>query len=122
MKKISINRPWLVFLPVIGLFFFVVFPELQKIATNFDKQIAEHEANVQKLESLKEIVSPSVTIKNEIKSLEFLVSAHGSAIGRKKYIYYKHGGTVIIVLCILVVLFGSSYIIKRKKHLQLTNK
>ncbi|WP_299710370.1 hypothetical protein [uncultured Tenacibaculum sp.] len=115
MKKVSINNSWLVFLPVIGILFFVVFPQLQRVGADFNREIIEHETNVYKLDSLKQIANPNQKAKNEIAKLEILVPVHETAIARRKYKYLKHGGTVVIVLVFLTLFFGYSYVIKRKK-------
>lgn len=115
MNKVSINNSWLVFLPVIGILIFVVLPQLQNIATNFNNEISKHQSNIQKLDHLKQLPSSNLNTRNEITRLEILVSTYDKVIEKKKFIYYKIGGALVIITLILIALFSSNYITKRKK-------
>lgn len=115
MNKVSINNVWLVIIPVMCLLGFVIFPQVQNIFSNFNNQEKEYFENVYKLDSLKQIRTPSLSVKNKIESQEILVSGQKLSIYKQKYNYYKHGGAVIVVFLVLLLIFGSAYISKQKK-------
>lgn len=116
MNKVSLNSNWLFLLIPIGIFVFVVIPQLQGTYAIFHKQEMEYESNVQKLDSLKLLEKPSSRDKTEIKRLEITVPVSKLSIERQRYGYYKTGGMLAVLAFMFVGMFGSSYLTQRKKN------
>lgn len=115
MNKISFKPSWLLVLIPIGILFFVAGPQLQNTYNQFHKKELDHQANVQELDSLKQLVNPTRRDENKIKRLETTVSITGKVLTKQRYQHYKMGGMLVVLAFMFLGMFGSSYWVRRKK-------
>ena len=116
MKKFNLNSSWLFVLIPIGIVFFVVMPELGKKYEAYTKQETELHQQISQLDSLKQLESPTRRNLNEIKRLEITTHVKKLSFGKQRYLYYKIGGMFIVFIFMFGGMFGSSYLVRRKKR------
>ncbi|GFD78515.1 hypothetical protein KUL118_13770 [Tenacibaculum sp. KUL118] len=116
MKKVSLTSSWVFAIIPIGIFFFVVFPQLQNMYESFHKREIEVQQNARKLDSLQQLTKPTREDLNNIKRLEITVPIHQLSIDKQRYTYYKTGGMLAVLAFMFIGMFGSSYWAKRKKN------
>ena len=115
MKKISLNSSWLFLLIPIGIVFFVVMPELGKKYEAYNKQQTELQQEIVQLDSLKQLERPTRRDLNTISRLETTVHVKTLTYGKQRYLFYKIGGMFVVFIFMFGGMFGSSYLVKRKK-------
>ncbi|AZJ33224.1 hypothetical protein SAMN05444344_0991 [Tenacibaculum mesophilum] len=116
MKKVSLTSSWVFAIIPIGIFFFVVFPQLQNMYESFHKREIEVQQSARKLDSLQQLTKPTREDLNNIKRLEITVPIHQLSIDKQRYTYYKTGGMLAVLAFMFIGMFGSSYWAKRKKN------
>ncbi|GFD71590.1 hypothetical protein [Tenacibaculum mesophilum] len=116
MKKVSLTSSWVFAIIPIGIFFFVVFPQLQNMYESFHKREIEVQQSARKLDSLQQLTKPTREDLNNIKRLEITVPIHQLSIDKQRYTYYKTGGMLAVLAFMFIGMFGSSYLAKRKKN------
>ncbi len=115
MNKMSFKSTWIVFLIPIGMVIFVIFPQLQNTYSQLQKRELEYQMKVQKLDSIKQLSNPTTRDKNDITRLKIQVEVHGKSIRKQRYTNYKIGGMLLVLTFMFIGMFGSSYLVKRKK-------
>ncbi|WP_417799293.1 hypothetical protein [Tenacibaculum sp.] len=121
MKKVSLNNAWFFAIIPIGIFVFVVLPQLQNTYEFFHKREIEVQQSIRELDSLQQITNPARRDLNTIKRLEISVPIQKLGIRKERYTYYKTGGMLAVLAFMFIGMFGASYWVKRKKNLP-TNK
>ncbi len=90
-------------------------PELQTKYEVFNQQEIGLNQQVKKLDSLKQLKQPTRKKLNEIKRLEITVSVKKLGFEKQRYLYYKTGGMLLVLIFMFTGMFGSSYWVKIKK-------
>ncbi len=116
MNKLPFNASWLLLLIPIGFLVFVIGPEIQQTYDDYHQKEITHQANVQKLNSLKKrLTSLTTSERNKYVNLQSTVNITKLKLAKERYNYYKFGGMFIILILMFIGMFGSSYWVKRKK-------
>ena len=116
MKKITLNNSWLFAIIPLGIFIFVVIPQLQNTYAVFNKQEIALQQSIQQLDSLQQLKNPTQKDLNTIKRLEITVPVHKMSLGKQRYMYYKTGGMLTVLAFMFAGMFGSGYLSRRKKN------
>ena len=116
MNKITIKGTWLIAIPFACVIMFVALPQLQHVFGNFSERGSKHQGNIERLETLRQIEIPSAKDEAEIFRLETMIAAQEEALEKERYVYYKVGGILMVVLVTLVGVFGAHYHFQQKKQ------
>ncbi|WGH74875.1 hypothetical protein P8625_12430 [Tenacibaculum tangerinum] len=115
MKKVSFGSTWLFTIIPIGIFVFVVIPQLQNTYSSFQHRKTAMQQSVRELDSLKQLPNPTRKDLNTIKRLEITVPIHQLGIKKEQYTYYKTGGMLAVLAFMFTGMFGASYWAQKKK-------
>lgn len=92
------------------------FPQLKRMYSNFENRVDKHEKQVVKLDSLKSLNSDAFAVQHTIKILETTVGREKKSIQQSRYMFYKMSCFFIILGLTFFLIFGSSYLAKKKKN------
>lgn len=115
MNKMSFKSSWLFLLIPLGIIFFVLVPELESKYKRYNNNQVSLKKDIYLLDSLKQIHSPNTKDKHLIKKLEITVPIHTKVYGKEKFLYYKTGGMLLVLLFMGVGMVTTSYISNKKK-------
>lgn len=115
MNKMSFKSSWLFLLIPLGIIFFVLVPELESKYIRYNNNQVSLKKDIYLLDSLKQIHSPNTKDKHLIKKLEITVPIHTKVYGKEKFLYYKTGGMLLVLLFMGVGMVATSYISNKKK-------
>ena len=116
MKILNTKSSWLFFLIPIGLFIFVILPEVQQKHTDYVLKQHILISDIITLDSLHQITAPTTRALSTIKRLEISIPIHQIVYQKEKFLYYKIGGMFAVFAFMGLGMFVTNYISRKKKN------
>lgn len=117
MNKIT-YKVWLISITgiaIVGIFLFEAFSPFYDMLADFQQRDFQYRLNVQHLDSLKQIESPTVETQSVMKKLENSVYSEKFGILMQRYRNYKMAGIFLISIIMVLVIVISQYLLKQRK-------
>ncbi|MCD8453754.1 hypothetical protein PJW08_01930 [Tenacibaculum finnmarkense] len=115
MQKLPFKSSWLFLLIPIGMIYFVFVPQIQKQYERYNKQQITLQNDIRTLDSLKHAKKLNRKGTHLLKKLEITVPVHQKVYGKQKFLYYKTGGMLLVLVFMGIGMLVTSYLSNRKK-------
>ena len=115
MKKLPFKSFWLFLLIPFGVVFFVVIPEIEKNYERYNNHQITLQKDIHTLDSLKQSEKLSSKGKHLLQKLEITVPIHTKVYGGEKFMFYKTGGMLVVLVFMGVGMVATNYISNKKK-------
>ncbi|CAA0152237.1 hypothetical protein [Tenacibaculum maritimum] len=115
MTKSFFNRSWLFLVIPVGFILFVIAPEIQKKYNDYKEHQIALRNNIYILDSLKQLKKTNTKDNHLIKKLEITIPIHTRVYRRQKFLYYKTGGLLIILILMGIYIIGLCHSSNKKK-------
>jgi hypothetical protein len=116
MHKTSFKFSRLLLIIPIGVFVFILLPELTKKYNDFKKQETELKESAIQLVELQQIEKLTTSEFHKLKTLEIGLPIRQLSFERQKFLYYKTGGMFIVLLFMGIGMLLTSFLTQRKKN------
>lgn len=98
MNKINLRTSWLWLIIPLGIFIFVIVPELQKMYHSHEKATIIYEQKKEDLLNLQQTINPDKRQQKQIEQLERSVAITHKNLLKQKYLYLKIGSIIAILI------------------------
>lgn len=115
MNKLSFKSYWLFLLIPIGVVYFVLVPELEAKYKRYNNNQVTLQKNIQTLDSLKQLNKLTRSGEHLIKKLGITVPIHKKVYGKEKFLFYKTGGMLLVLVFMGIGMVTTSYLSNKKK-------
>jgi hypothetical protein len=115
MNKLSFKSYWLFLLIPIGVVYFVLVPELEAKYKRYNNNQVTLQKNIKTLDSLKQLNKLTRSGEHLIKKLGITVPIHKKVYGKEKFLFYKTGGMLFVLVLMGIGMVTTSYLSNKKK-------
>ncbi|WP_233900026.1 hypothetical protein [Tenacibaculum piscium] len=115
MQKLPFKSSWLFLLIPIGMIYFVFVPQIQKQYERYNNNQINLQNDIHTLDSLKHAKKLNRKGTHLLKKLEITVPVHQKVYGKQKFLYYKTGGMLLVLVFMGIGMLVTSYLSNRKK-------
>ncbi|SOU85622.1 hypothetical protein [Tenacibaculum dicentrarchi] len=115
MQKLLFKSSWLFLLIPIGMIYFVFVPQIQKQYERYNNNQINLQNDIRTLDSLKYAKKLNRKGTHLLKKLEITVPVHQKVYGKQKFLYYKTGGMLLVLVFMGIGMLVTIYFSNRKK-------